>query len=256
MKVPVVHEAGTERAERVGALHAQHRSGIGVAEVVQAEVVRDGEARDELGRLVRRDVAAFAPDDDRDLALVVQVPAPRRPDHVAFVRVQRTYRLVEVRRRRRECRQELLHPALVVEVDADDLRRLARRQVDGLRGRDPPAVGRHEVLAIADDGGRQAVEQDPPGLHGASVCQRRRAGIPGPTEDISGGHRLLEPGDVPGASELAPLLVKRPTSRNPNRRCRATDAGFGSAMPRPPRGYRRVTVRRVAHRVGCSAWQS
>src|SRR5581483_4243331 len=77
VKVPVVHEAGTERAERVGALHAQHRSGIGVAEVVQAEVVRDGEARDELGRLVRRDVAALAPDDDRDLALVVEVPAPR-----------------------------------------------------------------------------------------------------------------------------------------------------------------------------------
>ena len=70
-------------------------------------------------------------DDDGDLALVVEPLAVRRPHDVAAVGVERRHRLVEVRRRRRGAGAELAHPAGVVEVDADDLRRLDRRQVDG-----------------------------------------------------------------------------------------------------------------------------
>src|SRR5690606_16552161 len=42
VEIPVVDQAGTERAQRVGALDPQHRSGVGVAEVVQPVVVGDG----------------------------------------------------------------------------------------------------------------------------------------------------------------------------------------------------------------------
>ena len=77
MEVPVGHEAGSERAERVGALHAQHRARVGVAEVVQPVVVADRVAADVRAGLVGRDVAAALADHDADLALVVQVAAPR-----------------------------------------------------------------------------------------------------------------------------------------------------------------------------------
>ncbi len=53
VEVPVGDEARTERTERVGALHAQHRAGVGVAKVVQAEVVGDGVAGDVVRRVGR-----------------------------------------------------------------------------------------------------------------------------------------------------------------------------------------------------------
>ena len=58
VEVPVGHDARPERAQGVGPLHAQHRPGVGVAEVVQPVVVADRVARDVGVGLVGRDVAA------------------------------------------------------------------------------------------------------------------------------------------------------------------------------------------------------
>ena len=58
VEVPVVDDARSERAQGVGALHAQHRARVGVTEVVQAVVVRDRVAGDPLARLVGGDVRA------------------------------------------------------------------------------------------------------------------------------------------------------------------------------------------------------
>ena len=77
----------------------------------------------------RRDVEGARADHDGDLALVVQVAAGSRTDDVAAVAVQRRHGLVEVRRRRAERRLELRATALIVEMHADDLARLGRRQV-------------------------------------------------------------------------------------------------------------------------------
>ena len=125
-EVPVGDERRADRAQRVAALHAQHRAGVGVAEVVQAEVVADRVAGDVARRrLVGRDVAARPADHDHDLALVVQPLAPLGAHDGPAVGVQRRRRLLEVRRRGRQLDLELAHPADVVEVHADDLRRLA-----------------------------------------------------------------------------------------------------------------------------------
>ena len=48
-----VDQPGPDRAQRVGALDAQHRAGIGVAEVVQAVVVGDRVAGDVGARVGR-----------------------------------------------------------------------------------------------------------------------------------------------------------------------------------------------------------
>ena len=87
-------------------------------------------------------------DHDRDLALVVQVAAARRPDHVAAVRVQRARRLVEEGGRRAERRLELRAAALVVQVDADDLRRLTggRCTASSMGSRRPSS--RDELVAV------------------------------------------------------------------------------------------------------------
>ena len=73
------HEPGAEGAQGVGALHAQHRAGVGVAEVVQPVVVGDRVAGDVVAGVVVAHVPAGAADDDGDLALVVEPLAVRRP---------------------------------------------------------------------------------------------------------------------------------------------------------------------------------
>ena len=77
--VPEVHEAGPEGTERVAPLHPQHRSGVGVTEVVQPVVVADRVSGDVVAGLVGCHVPAAFPDDDADLSLVVEVSAARRP---------------------------------------------------------------------------------------------------------------------------------------------------------------------------------
>ena len=94
---------------------------------------------------VGRDVAHRPADDRRDLALVVQVLAVRRPAERAAVRVQRGRRLLEVGRRVERRRLELDASRLVVEMDAEDLRRIARRA--GRWPRPPARAGRRRAPA-------------------------------------------------------------------------------------------------------------
>ncbi len=167
VEVPAGDESRAERGHRVRALDAQHRPGIGVAEVMQPEVVGDRVAGDKVAGLCRRDTAAGTPDHDRDFALVVEVAAVGRADHGAAVPHQRRDRLVEVRRRSRQRRAKLGDPAVMVQMHRDDLGRHDRRQVHGVRRGDPPAISGEEVVAFAAHLHDGSVEQDPPVLrHG------------------------------------------------------------------------------------------
>ena len=186
MEVPVGDQAGAEGAQRVGALHAQHRPAVGVAEVVQAVVVGHRVAGDVVAGLGVADVAARAADDDGHLALVVQPLAVRRPHHRGAVRVQRADRLVEVRGCRRQRHAELLHAADVVEVAADDLRRLDRRQVHGVVDGDGAAVARDQRVAVAQHDGGIPVEQDP-----ADVGH----GVPFRRPEVVWGQTIVSPHD-------------------------------------------------------------
>src|SRR5438093_5571754 len=58
VEVPVGHQSWSERAERVGALHPEHGTGIGIAEVVEPEVVPDRVSGDVLAGLIGSDMAA------------------------------------------------------------------------------------------------------------------------------------------------------------------------------------------------------
>ena len=78
-EVPPLDQPWSDGAQRVGALDPQHRAGVGVAEIVQPVVVTDGVSADVVARLSRGDVARGPPDDDGDLALVVQPLAAPRP---------------------------------------------------------------------------------------------------------------------------------------------------------------------------------
>ena len=65
------HEAGADRAVAVLALDPEHRAGVGLAEVVEADVVGRGEPGQVVPHVVRADVAHGPADDGGDLALVV-----------------------------------------------------------------------------------------------------------------------------------------------------------------------------------------
>ena len=127
--VDAAHDAGADRAEAVLALHAQHRTCVGVAEILRADVVGRRESREVVPHVFARDVAHRLADDRRDLAFVVQVFAVRRAVEQSAMAVERGQRLLEVRRRYQLRRLELDAPRLVVQMDADDLRRIARRQI-------------------------------------------------------------------------------------------------------------------------------
>jgi hypothetical protein len=58
-----------------------------------------------------------------------------------------------------------ISPTLVIQVHADDLRGLDGGEMRDAVHVDARPVLRDERLALADDGGRLAVEQDPPRLH-------------------------------------------------------------------------------------------
>jgi hypothetical protein len=140
-------------AERAGVSSpfTRHRGGVGVSEVVQAEVVRDREATDERPGVMRVQVLRSPADHDRDLAFVVEEATPRRPYDLAVVRVQGRDRLVEVRRSIAERHLELRSAALVVQMDADDLRRLDRRGVQGCVNREGATVRRDQRVTVSRD---------------------------------------------------------------------------------------------------------
>jgi hypothetical protein len=84
-----VNDPRSKGAQGVGALHPQHRPGVGVAKVVEPEVVRDRVARDVVRRLGELDIACRSTDDDGNLALVVEIMAVRGSHHGAAVGVDR-----------------------------------------------------------------------------------------------------------------------------------------------------------------------
>ena len=171
-EVPAGDQPGAERRHRVRALHPQHGTGVGVAEVVQAEVVRDRVARDVVPGLLRGDAPAGAADHDGDLALVVQVLAPGGPDHGAAVAQQRRDRLVEVGGRGGQPGAELRDPAGVVQVHRHDLGRHARRQVHRFGHGHPAPVPGHQFVPVPHDLDAGAVQQDPPVLRHGRLRQR------------------------------------------------------------------------------------
>ncbi len=177
-----------------------------------------------------------AADHDRDLALVVEVLASRRAHDVAAVRVQRRRGLVEVRRCRAERGAELRAAALVVQVDADDLRGLDGREVLRVVRPDPPAVRRDQLVALPRDRDRRAVQQDPSRLHVVARIGRDAGaeGVHGPA-DARG--TLV---DRPAAAVA--LLGRRPHHRVPG------GAGQGrGAAARRRRSRRRGPGRRRDH---------
>ncbi len=238
VEVPVRHQSRAERAQRVRALHPQHRAGIRVAEVVQAVVVGHGVAQDVPGGVLGCDVRRPAADHDRDLALVVEVLAPRWPHDVAAVCVQRRGRLVEVRGSGTELHAELGATALVVQMDADDLRGLDGREVLRLVDPDPAAVRSDQLVAVPRDRDGVAVPQDPSGLHVVARIGRdaRAEGVHGPA-DTRGTL-------VDRAGPAVALLRRRAHDRVPG------GAGQGRGAASRRRGPRRRRPGRRRHHLG------
>jgi hypothetical protein len=154
------HELGAEREEPVLALDAQHRAAVGVAEVVQADVVGARVAGDVGQRVGLGRAVHAAADHDGQLALVVEeLRAGRAANHSAMA-VERGRRLHEERGLRRDPRGVLLDAAAVREVDGDDLRRLGGSEVRGRRLLDPRPVVEHDRVAFAAPPGRLAGMED------------------------------------------------------------------------------------------------
>src|SRR5262249_54214619 len=173
--VDAAHDAGPDRTEAIHPLHAQHRAGVGIAIVVAADVVRGREAGDVVPRLFTSDVAHRLPDDHRDLALVVEVLVCRGPPERAAMGIQRRRGFLEVGRRLERWRLELDAARLVVQMDADDLRRIARRQVDRGRFLHAPAVPEHQLVAVRRDPAGHALVVDAPELPTRTVEHAHRA---------------------------------------------------------------------------------
>ena len=85
--VDAAHQARAERAEPVLPFDAEHRAGVGVGKIVDADVVGAGES----GQVIPHVVGAHAPrgstHDGRELPLVVHELAIRGPHELAPVRV-------------------------------------------------------------------------------------------------------------------------------------------------------------------------
>ena len=164
VEVPVRDQTRAERAQGVAALDSQHRTSVGVSEVVQAIIVGDRVASDVLTGLVGRNVATGLADDDADLTLVVQPFAAFRAHDVALVSGERGDRFVEIRGCGRKLCHELLDAALVVQMHTDDLGRLDRGEVYGIFESDGATVASDEGVAVLDDFDWVTVEKNPAGF--------------------------------------------------------------------------------------------
>ena len=170
------HDAGADRAEPVHPLDPQHGAGVGAAEVVRAHVVGGREAGQAIPDLGRGDVLHRAAHDGGDLPLVVQPVAVGRPHQRPAVRVERAHRLLEPGRGLAfEGSAELDRARAVVQVHAEDLARLAGRQVDRVPLRHPAAVGQRQRIALRLAPLRPAVEEDPAMLAPRPVEHAHRA---------------------------------------------------------------------------------
>ena len=108
MKVPVGNDARANRCQSVTAFNSQHRTGIGIAEVMESVVVADAVASDVVTGLAGRNISAGASDHDDDLALVIKPLTTERPHYRRVVGVQRTDGLMEVGGSRWQFSHELI----------------------------------------------------------------------------------------------------------------------------------------------------
>ncbi|CAB4749327.1 unannotated protein [freshwater metagenome] len=81
MKVPVGNDARADRCQSVAAFNSQHRTGIGIAEVMEPIVVADAIASDVVTGLAGRNISTGSSDHDDDLALVVKPLTTARPHY-------------------------------------------------------------------------------------------------------------------------------------------------------------------------------
>ena len=168
-----VHEHGPERAEAVLPLDPEHRAAVGVAEVVNAPVVRDRVAADVGEGLTHRRAETPLADDDGDLALIVQEAAPGRACDRCAVRRDGARRLQEIRGLDRQpCHAVLDGSAAVREVRGHDLGRGDRREVARLVGCDRRSVLEPDGRAERRSPDRGAVDLDAHAPHRTNVYIR------------------------------------------------------------------------------------
>ena len=164
------HEPRADGAEAVHALDPKHGAGVGAAKIVRADVVGRREAGKTAPHLVAGGVPQRPAHHRGDLSLVIEPVTVGGPHHASAVGVERAHGFREVRRGLAvEVAAELDGARAKVEVHADDLLRLARRQVDRVRFRQPAAVRERERLAVRLAPLGPAVEQDAAALPPGSV---------------------------------------------------------------------------------------
>src|SRR6185436_14601040 len=146
--------------------------------------------------------------------------------------------LVEVRRSGTELHAELRATALVVQVDADDLRWLDGREVFRLIDPDPSAIGCDQLVAFPGDLDGAAVDQDPSGLHVVARIGRDAGaeGVHGPA---------YTRGTVIHRAVPAVALLRRCAHDRVPRGARQ-----GRGAPSRRRGPRRRRPRRRRHHLG------
>ena len=83
--IDAAHDAGADRAEAIHPLHAQHRSCIGVAEILGTDVVHRGKAGNVVPHLVAANVAHWLTNDHTDFAFIVEILAVGRAGELAAV---------------------------------------------------------------------------------------------------------------------------------------------------------------------------
>src|SRR5215217_977536 len=165
---------------------------------MQPHVVGGRVAADAREGIFFRDALHSAPDDDRELALVVEeLRPPRTPEHAA-VPIEGRRRLYEVRWLRRRARRVLVYAAAVGQVDREDLGRLRRRQILGLRLRDPSPPLQDDLFPLEPTPRRLASVQDPyPSSHSVSFRIGYIIQKPGPCQDTVG--HMKNPAPNPAA---------------------------------------------------------
>ena len=162
-------ELGAERAESVLPLDPQHRAAVGVAEVVQSDVVGDRVAGHVVEHPVDPDPVHRLADHHGQLALVVEKARAARAADDPAMAVETGRRLEEVGGLGRDARGVLLDPAVRGQVHGEDLARGRGREIArvGL-GHGAPVVEHDHVPVAMTPGGRAAgVDPDLPLTHRA-----------------------------------------------------------------------------------------
>jgi hypothetical protein len=127
---------------------------------MESEIITDTVSSDVFACLFDGDVFAGLSYDDDDLTLIVEPLASLRSDHIALMGVERGDRLMEIGGRSRQLGEELLGPALIVEMDSDDLGWDCRCEMLHLTDCETSPIRCNERISIALDQKRLAIDID------------------------------------------------------------------------------------------------